>query len=235
MPVRKARKRLSYTYDQQTRWTRRSRPSGAPALWWCCGTRKARARKAWRKDDRLRPLLAEGNAGATRLVALLAAYAPTRLVTSSSVRCAQTLAPYAERAAGSSWRPTRLSEEDATAEGVGEIVDELLHEQGVRRHVHPPSGAARRCSTRWAWTTDRLAPGELRRGAPPQRASSRRSSATDRRSWEGSSATFASTAGPRSPCVHRRPRNRSLPLPTFTVSEPCPAPAGPDTNTGDTK
>ena len=68
---------------------------------------KARARKTWRKDDRLRPLLAEGKRDATRLIPLLAAYAPTRLVTSSSVRCAQTLAPYAAACGWPLRRPTR--------------------------------------------------------------------------------------------------------------------------------
>ena len=57
---------------------------------------QARSRKSWRKDDRLRPLLADGKRQAARLVPLLGAYGLTRLVTSSSLRCVQTLAPYAE-------------------------------------------------------------------------------------------------------------------------------------------
>ena len=57
---------------------------------------EARSRKAWRGDDRERPLLERGHDTAQRLVPLLAAYDVTRVVTSSSARCVQTVAPFAE-------------------------------------------------------------------------------------------------------------------------------------------
>jgi 8-oxo-dGTP diphosphatase len=126
VPLRKAKQRLSYTFDQATldealatEWRTRALVVVRHA--------HARARKSWRKDDRLRPLLAEGKRDAAKLVPLLGAYGLTRLVTSSSVRCAQTLVPYA----GASGRPLEetdaLSQEDATAESVLEILDDLLH------------------------------------------------------------------------------------------------------------
>jgi 8-oxo-dGTP diphosphatase len=88
---------------------------------------KARSRRTWHEDDRLRPLLVEGQRQARDLVPLLAAYDVSRLVTSSSTRCVQTLEPYA---ASSGW-PLELhddlSEEDATAASVLEAADDLLH------------------------------------------------------------------------------------------------------------
>jgi 8-oxo-dGTP diphosphatase len=56
---------------------------------------KARPRSRWKGDDRLRPLDAVGRAQAGTVARVLAAYGVTRLVSSSSVRCADTLAPYA--------------------------------------------------------------------------------------------------------------------------------------------
>jgi len=126
VPVRKAKRRLSYTFDQatlaealETEWRTRALVVVRHA--------HARARKSWRKDDRLRPLLAEGKRDAAKLVPLLSAYGPTRLVTSSSVRCAQTLVPYAEASGWPLEETDGLSQEDATAESVLEIVEDLLH------------------------------------------------------------------------------------------------------------
>ena len=126
VPLRKAERRLSYTFDQatlaealETEWRTRALVVVRHA--------HARARKSWRKDDRLRPLLAEGKRDAAKLVPLLSAYGPTRLVTSSSVRCAQTLVPYAEASGWPLEETDGLSQEDATAESVLEIVEDLLH------------------------------------------------------------------------------------------------------------
>ena len=100
---------------------------------------KARSRRAWRGDDRLRPLLKPGEVQAARLVPLLAAYDVGAVVTSSSVRCRQTVAPYA---AASGW-PVQsldgLSEEDATDESVLAVVDDVLHhEESVVVCTHRP-------------------------------------------------------------------------------------------------
>ena len=88
---------------------------------------KARSRGAWHKDDRLRPLVQLGELQAERLVPVLAAFDVTAAHTSSSVRCVQTVRPYVDT---TGWRTVlydELTEEHASAEGVVEIVDSLLH------------------------------------------------------------------------------------------------------------
>ena len=99
----------------------------------------ARSRKAWRSDDRLRPLLVPGLRQSEALVPLLAAYDVSRVVTSSSTRCVQTLAPYA---AASGWPPEAyddLSEEGVTTEALVEHVDDLLHaREGAVLCTHRP-------------------------------------------------------------------------------------------------
>jgi 8-oxo-dGTP pyrophosphatase MutT (NUDIX family)/phosphohistidine phosphatase SixA len=86
----------------------------------------ARARKTWSKDDRRRPLVAEGREQAAALVPVLAAYAPTRVVTSGSTRCVDTVRPFAEAARVDLLRDDGLSQEDATPETVGPVVAALL-------------------------------------------------------------------------------------------------------------
>jgi phosphohistidine phosphatase SixA len=159
VPVRKARKQLSYTFDQRTLEEALSTEWRTRALVVLRHT-KARARKSWRKDDRLRPLLAEGKRDAARLIPLLSAYGPSRLVTSSSVRCAQTLAPYAEACGWPLQETDTLSEEDATAEAVVDIVDELLHsKESAAICTHRPVLPA--VLDALGVVTDKLAPGEL--------------------------------------------------------------------------
>jgi 8-oxo-dGTP pyrophosphatase MutT (NUDIX family)/phosphohistidine phosphatase SixA len=87
----------------------------------------ARSRKAWRHDDRLRPLVQAGTAQAQALVPLLAAYDVTRLVSSSSTRCAETLRPYVDTTGWKLELEDGLSEEDATVESVLGVVEGLLH------------------------------------------------------------------------------------------------------------
>ena len=55
-------------------------------------------RKDWKGDDRDRPLSRDGKAQAVRIAALLESWAPVRVVTSSSRRCRDTVAPFAEAA-----------------------------------------------------------------------------------------------------------------------------------------
>jgi 8-oxo-dGTP diphosphatase len=159
VPLDKAGKRLSYTFDKATLKEaldieHRTRPLVV------LRHGRARARKAWRKDDRLRPLLSTGKLQASRLTSLLAAYAPTRVVTSSSLRCVQTVTPYA---ASSGWQVQEtdgLSEEDATAESVVEIVDELLHgKESALLCTHRPVLPA--VLDALGIEADKLAPGEL--------------------------------------------------------------------------
>ena len=85
----------------------------------------ARSRKSWRQDDRLRPLLQAGRHQAQQLVPLLAAYDVTRVVSSSSTRCVETVGPYADVTGWKVELEDGLSEEDATAASVLRLVDEL--------------------------------------------------------------------------------------------------------------
>lgn len=57
---------------------------------------KATPRSDWSGEEAKRPLLPEGKKQAKRLVRLLGAYSPKRLVTSPWARCHQTVAPYAK-------------------------------------------------------------------------------------------------------------------------------------------
>ena len=159
VPLRKASKKLSYTFDQATlaealatEWRTRAFVVVRHA--------QARARKSWRKDDRLRPLLSAGRQQAARLAPLLSAYGPTRLVTSTSVRCAQTLVPYALASQRPLLETDALSEEDATAESVAEIVDDLLHgKESAVLCTHRPVLPSVLDTV--GVVTDRLAAGEL--------------------------------------------------------------------------
>ena len=56
---------------------------------------KSRARPTWKRADPLRPLNSLGRARAAALVPILAAFGVTRVVTSPSVRCLDTVLPYA--------------------------------------------------------------------------------------------------------------------------------------------
>jgi 8-oxo-dGTP diphosphatase len=66
-------------------------------------------------------------AQARAAIPVLAAYGVTRVVTSSSVRCEQSVRPYAERYHLRVRATADLSEEDATDESVRAVVDDLLH------------------------------------------------------------------------------------------------------------
>ncbi|SFJ06363.1 NUDIX hydrolase [Nocardioides psychrotolerans] len=88
----------------------------------------ARSRKAWRGEDVERPLLAAGRTHAQRLVPLLAAYGVTRIVTSGSLRCVETVAPYADTTGWALECEEDLSEEGASATRVRSIVDGVLED-----------------------------------------------------------------------------------------------------------
>jgi 8-oxo-dGTP diphosphatase len=126
VPIAEAMERLTYPRDRDTLAEARSGSKRTRALA-VVRHGAARSRKAWRGDDRRRPLLRAGELQAQRLVPLLAAYDATRIVTSSSTRCLQTVAPYADTTGWPVEEQAGLSEEDATPESVVEIVDDLLH------------------------------------------------------------------------------------------------------------
>jgi 8-oxo-dGTP diphosphatase len=125
VPLDRAMELLSYERDQATlREARRARRRTHAVVVLRHGA--ARSRRTWHDEDRQRPLLKEGRHQAGSLVPLLAAYGVSRLVTSSSVRCLETLTPYAETTGLPLETTRRLSEEDATAKSVRRIVEDLL-------------------------------------------------------------------------------------------------------------
>lgn len=88
---------------------------------------QARQRKAWRRDDRLRPLVVEGNAQARAVVPVLDAFGVSLVMTSSSARCVETVRPYAEHSGWPIATTDGLTEEDATDASVLAAVDKLVH------------------------------------------------------------------------------------------------------------
>jgi 8-oxo-dGTP diphosphatase len=123
--IDKARELLTYAYDLDTLHEAKAvrRPTQPIVL---LRHGPARSRKAWRQDDRLRPLLQPGRLKAQKLVPVLAAYGVTRVVTSSSMRCVETVTAYADVIGGSIELEDRLSEEDATERAVDKIVADLV-------------------------------------------------------------------------------------------------------------
>jgi 8-oxo-(d)GTP phosphatase len=125
VPWKDAVHRLTYPYDRETLAEARPLRRRTRALV-VLRHGKARSRGAWKKDDRLRPLVQLGEAQAQRIVPLLAAFDVTVAHSSSSTRCVQTVAPYAEVTGWPVKLYDELSEEGATAEGVVDLVDALL-------------------------------------------------------------------------------------------------------------
>ena len=128
VPYELAKRRLTYPHDRETleaakALRKRTRPVVVLRHGHAC------PRKQWTGDDRRRPLHADGRQQAQALVATLAAYDASRIVSSSSTRCVQTVEPYA---AASGWpveRTRALTEEDATVGSVLDLVDELVVER----------------------------------------------------------------------------------------------------------
>ena len=114
LDVAAATARLSYTRDRdQLRTLERADHAWALTTWPLVLVRhaKAEARSRWRDADPLRPLEARGCERAEALVPFLAAYGVTRVVTSPSVRCLDTVLPYAVAAGHGTQLKVGLSEE----------------------------------------------------------------------------------------------------------------------------
>ena len=87
---------------------------------------RARSRRSWHGDDRLRPLTSAGEFQAEQLVPVICAYGAQRVVSSSSTRCWQTVSPYADVADVEVEVTDALAQEDATAASVSEQIQKLL-------------------------------------------------------------------------------------------------------------
>jgi 8-oxo-dGTP diphosphatase len=111
--------RLSYARDQdQLRYLVQADNDGTLATWPLVVVRhaKALARHKWHDEDPLRPLDDHGRRRAKALVPILAAYRVTRVVSSPSVRCLDTVRPYAGTAGQEVQLHADLSEEGFAAQ-----------------------------------------------------------------------------------------------------------------------
>jgi 8-oxo-dGTP diphosphatase len=94
-----AMSRLTYTHDQKllkevhNLYTKNELDTRGLVL---LRHAKATPRNAWKGQEAKRPLLPEGQQQAERLISLLGAFGPRRLVTSSWTRCEQTVLPYSK-------------------------------------------------------------------------------------------------------------------------------------------
>ena len=86
----------------------------------------ARDREAWSFLDRRRPLSAEGQDQAERLVPVLEAFGITGVHTSSATRCVDTVRPYAEEAGLDLATYDALTEEGVRSDAVHGVVAALL-------------------------------------------------------------------------------------------------------------
>jgi 8-oxo-dGTP diphosphatase len=117
--------RLSYDHDRDLlRVARPLRKRSHPLV--VLRHADARSRKAWRQDDRLRPLVQAGRHQAQRLVPVLAAYGVARVVSSSSTRCVETVGPFADTTGWKLELEDGLSEEDASTGSVRAVVQQLV-------------------------------------------------------------------------------------------------------------
>jgi 8-oxo-dGTP diphosphatase len=106
--------RLDYARDRdQLRAIVRADKAGTLTTWPLVIVRHAAAvgRGSWASDDAVRPLTAAGAHRAQELAPVLAAYGVSRLVSSPSLRCTETLRPYAARIAAALRTKNGLSEE----------------------------------------------------------------------------------------------------------------------------
>ena len=111
--------RLDYARDRdQLRALVRADKAGTLTTWPLALVRHAHAvgRGSWSEDDQQRPLDGTGQQRAESIAPILAAYGVRRLVSSPSLRCADTLRPYAARLGASLRTKDGLSEEGYAAE-----------------------------------------------------------------------------------------------------------------------
>lgn len=121
----KAPRLLSYDYDRDTlaqavRTGKKTRPLIIVRH------SHARSRRLWHDDDRIRPLLKEGQREAVKLAPVLAAFGPTRLISSPSVRCVQTLSPYVDLSGLALEAEPVLSEEEVDEAAIADLVRRLM-------------------------------------------------------------------------------------------------------------
>ena len=96
LPLAEARRRLSYEHDAELLSDFADGPiRTAPYI--LLRHTSAGDKHRWEDDDVMRPLDARGRAEAAGLAEALAAYGPTRVLSSATARCLETVLPYAGR------------------------------------------------------------------------------------------------------------------------------------------
>lgn len=124
-PVATAAHRLSYLDDIEVLDAFRSQPKRTAALV-IARHAAAQRRTAWSAPDTERPLSRQGRAEATAFVPLLEAYGVSEIHSSPSVRCAQTVAPYADHIGAKVIEHPEISEELADSTLAASLVDRVL-------------------------------------------------------------------------------------------------------------
>lgn len=165
LPLAEAEARLSYPHDA---WVLRAFSAGPlrTAAYIIVRHGMAGEKRSWRDDDLLRPLDAQGRAQAAELDDLLACFGPTRVISSATARCLQTVLPYASRIGArvhGEWAVTfgtskRAGERFAEllADGVptlvcthGELVPELIGRAYEELGADPPKDRGLRKGGFW--------------------------------------------------------------------------------------
>ncbi|MDX6297695.1 MAG: 8-oxo-(d)GTP phosphatase [Nocardioidaceae bacterium] len=126
MPVSQAREQLSYPRDVEL-LDELTVTAFESSVLLVVRHAEARKRRTWRGDDTERPLAAEGMRTAARLVPVLAAYGVTRVVTSSSARCVDTMLPYANAFGVKVRLMPGLSEEKVSDKVLARLANKALH------------------------------------------------------------------------------------------------------------
>ncbi|OIJ27826.1 NUDIX hydrolase [Nocardioides luteus] len=130
LPLEKAHQRLTYPHDRETlRQAEDVRHPTTPLVILRHGS--AVGRSAWSGADEERPLDDTGRAQAVTLAGLLMAYDVGRVITSTSTRCVQSVAPYAGLAGLASEQMRLLSEEGAEAGSVSALAADTVRDLAV--------------------------------------------------------------------------------------------------------
>jgi 8-oxo-(d)GTP phosphatase len=125
VPLARAERLLSYPRDRETLAEfAKVRGTSHPLI--VLRHAKAMPRKAWKRDDRDRPLAERGVLQAEQLVPVLGAYGVQVVLSSTSQRCWSTVAPYADVAQVDLEIADDLTEQDATERAVEKHVHRLL-------------------------------------------------------------------------------------------------------------
>lgn len=125
LPIAAARKRLTFRFDRDMlRGVGKTIVDTRPLL--VIRHTQARNRSRWRGPDTERTLTKLGQVQADHLVAWIAPYGVTRVVSSNASRCIATVQPFADRSGAKVLLEPALSEERATASRVRKVVKSLL-------------------------------------------------------------------------------------------------------------